>query len=262
MVADARYSALDRLRERLDWAMGPMITLADWPLRLYANSRDNFVSRQQLESDNDALRSERLLLSQKAQKMAALQAENIRLRQLLNSTTHLDENVLIAEIVGVSTDASRHFVIIDRGAADGVKEGQPLLDASGIMGQVVSVRPHHSRVLLITDQNHAIPVQVLRNGVRAIAVGTGDDARLELLNIPETSDIEAGDELVTSGLGGRFPANYPVAVVESVNHNAGQPFTAVTAIPTAQLTISRHVLVILTVQQPGEEPWSEAADGK
>ncbi|HMU89558.1 MAG TPA: rod shape-determining protein MreC [Pseudomonadales bacterium] len=260
MVADAHYHALDLLRERLDWALAPMIELADWPLRLYAGSRDSLSSRQQLARENDALRTERLLLSQKAQKMAALQAENIRLRQLLNSTTHLDENALIAEIIGVSSDPSRHFVIIDRGAKSGIREGQPLLDASGIMGQVISVRPHHSRVLLITDQNHAVPVQVLRNGVRAIAVGTGDDSHLELLNVPETSDIEVGDQLVTSGLGGRFPANYPVGVVESVNRNAGQPFTQIRAIPTAQLAISRHVLVILTTPQPGQNSVTEATD--
>jgi rod shape-determining protein MreC len=152
--------------------------------------------------------------------------------------------VLVAELIGVSPNPLSHTVVINRGANEGVFEGQPLLDAFGLMGQVIEVSEHSSRVLLISDATHALPVQVNRNGVRAIAEGTGDLNRLRLRHVSNTTDIREGDLLVSSGLGKRFPVGYPVAEVESVVRDPGQAFATVIARPMARLDRSRHVLLV------------------
>ncbi len=177
-------------------------------------------------------------------KMAALTAENARLRQLLNSAAYVEDRVVIAELTGVAPDPVRHRVVIDKGASAGVRVGQAVIDAHGLVGQVVEVSRFFSRVLLITDQTHAVPVQVNRNGVRAIAEGGGRIDQLELANVAATTDIRVGDLLVTSGLGGRFPAGYPVAQVHEVVEDPGEPFLTVRARPTARLDQSRHLLLI------------------
>lgn len=184
------------------------------------------------------------MLKAKVQKLAALEAENERIRELLNSSALLDETVLVAELIGVSPDPLHHEIIINKGIKDHLIVGQPVLDAEGLMGQVVNVGPTHSRVLLITDATHAIPVQVNRNGVRSIAEGVGVLHELTLRHVSATTDIKVGDLLVSSGLGGRFPQGYPVAEVIEVTIDPGQPFAIVRAQPSAQLDRSRHVLLV------------------
>ena len=169
---------------------------------------------------------------------------------MLNSSALLQDDVLVAELIGVSPDPARHLVVLDKGEADGVFTGQPLIDANGLMGQVVEAAANSARVLLITDATHAIPVQVNRNGVRAIAEGVGRLDRLELRHVASTEDIEVGDLLVSSGLGGRFPEGYPVASVTEVIVDPGQPFARVIAEPKAALNRSRHVLLVFT-RNPG-----------
>lgn len=222
----------------------PFYWLADLPARLSIWGDHNLHDWQGLAKDNAMLREENLILQARVAKMAALTAENARLRQLLNSATHVEDRVVIAELTGVAPDPVRHRVVIDKGADAGIRVGQAVIDAHGLVGQVVEVSPFFSRVLLITDPTHAVPVQDNRNGVRAIAEGSGRIDSLELANVAATTDIEVGDLLVTSGLGGRFPAGYPVAVVYEVVEDPGEPFMTVRARPTARLDQSRHLLVI------------------
>ena len=230
----------------------PFYWLADLPARLSIWGDHTLHDWRGLARDNAALREENLILQARVAKMAALTAENARLRQLLNSANHVEDQVVIAELTGVAPDPVRHRVVIDKGADAGVRVGQAVIDAQGLAGQVVEVSPFFSRVLLITDPTHAVPVQVNRNGVRAIAEGSGRIDSLELANVAATTDIEVGDLLVTSGLGGRFPAGYPVAVVYEVKEEPGEPFMTVRARPTARLDQSRYLLVVFGNQQTHE----------
>lgn len=234
-----------------DWMINvvqPFYWIADLPARMTEWGSEAVKTREELQRDNESLRTELLVHRRKLQQMASLAAENVRLRQLLNSAEMIQDQVLVAELIGVSPDPMAHKVIINRGSNHGVYVGQPLLDAYGLMGQVVEVGANVSQVLLITDSTHALPVQVNRNGVRAIAEGIGDLYVLKLRHVPNTVDIREGDLLVSSGLGGRFPVGYPVATVESVVHDPGKPFATVTARPRAELNRSRHVLLVFSAK--------------
>lgn len=246
VLVDLRYNSLNYSRALIDTVMTPVYWLADIPGNLGEWTDTHITSRSDLQEENARLRRENLIMQGRSQQMASLQADNARLRALLNSTALLRDDVLVAELIGVSPDPVRHQLVLDKGATDGVFEGQPLIDADGLMGQVVEVSALTSRVLLITDATHSIPVQVNRNGVRAIAEGTGSLVNLEVHHVAATTDIRAGDLLVSSGLGGRFPVGYPVAVVTSVDRNPGQAFARITARPSAALDRSRHVLLVFT----------------
>jgi rod shape-determining protein MreC len=235
---------LKPIRQQLNFITLPFYQLTDMPRRLSDWGGDAFATQTDLQAENATLKTELLIHQRKLQQMAALAAENVRLRQLLNATDMLQDKVLVAELIAVSPNPLSHTVVINRGKNDGVYEGQPVLDAFGLMGQVVEVDEDTCRVLLISDPTHAIPVQVNRNGVRAIAEGTGDLNRLSLRHVSINSDIREGDLLVSSGLGGRFPVGYPVAEVEQVVRNSGQAFARVTARPMARLDRSRHVLLV------------------
>jgi len=178
------------------------------------------------------------------QKLAALEIENIRLRELLDSSFEIGEKVLIAELMSVNLDPYKHQVVINKGELHDAYPGQPLVDADGVMGQIVHAGPYTSTAILITDTSHAIPVQVNRNGLRSIALGSGAINRLELPYIPNSADIQPGDLLITSGLGGRFPSGYPVATVVTVDHDPGNAFTRVIATPLAHLNSRREVLLV------------------
>jgi rod shape-determining protein MreC len=184
------------------------------------------------------------VLRASTQRLAALAAENVRLRELLNSTALLDERVLVAEIIGVSPDMSSQTVVIDKGTAHGLAQGQAVIDAYGLFGQIIEVSRFSSRVLLVTDSMHALPAQVVRNGVRVMVEGEGRIDVLDVNHVASTMDVRPGDLLVSSGLGQRFPGGYPVGVVESVTNDPGKPFAVVVARPSAQLDRSRHVLVV------------------
>ena len=222
----------------------PFYWLTDIPSRVQSWGSDQLISREDLLDENERLRTELLIHKRELQKMASLAAENVRLRELLNSADMLKDRVLIAELVGVSPDPLVHTVMVNKGSDDGVYLGQPLLDADGLMGQVVSVGRHSSKVLLITDTTHALPVMINRNGVRLVAEGTGNLYQLNLRHVFSTVDIREGDLLVSSGLGQRFPSGYPVATVETIQHDPGQPYARVIARPMAQLNRSRHVLLV------------------
>lgn len=235
---------LKPLRQDLNELALPFFEITDIPRRLDNWRRDTFVARSNLQAENETLRTELLIHQRKLQQMAALAAENVRLRQLMNATDMLQDKVLIAELIGVSPNPLSHTVWVNRGRDQGVYEGQPLLDAFGLMGQVIEVNATSAQVLLISDPTHALPVQVNRNGVRAIAEGMGDLNRLQLRHVSNTTDIRVGDLVVSSGLGGRFPVGYPVAEVDSIVRDPGQSFATVILRPMARLDRSRHVLLV------------------
>jgi rod shape-determining protein MreC len=246
MVVDARFDALKPLRSHLGLVLTPLYYVADLPVRAWDAAYLQLTSRADLISENERLRAEALLAKRKLQKLAALTEQNVRLRELLNSSELLDERVLVAELIGVDPNAFSQRILIDKGERDGVFLGQPVLDATGLMGQVVEVMPFTSRVLLITNVSHSLPVQVNRNGLRAIASGTGNSDWLELRHVSDTADIRVDDIVVSSGLGQRFPAGYPVGRVTHVNQDSSQPFAEVRVEPTAQLNRSRYLLLVFS----------------
>ncbi|XFE84515.1 rod shape-determining protein MreC [Aquipseudomonas alcaligenes] len=262
MVVDARFEVLQPLRAKLGVITGPAYQVARLPVTLWQALTQQFTSRSELMAENEKLKAEALLMQGRLQKLATLTEQNVRLRELLNSAALVDEKVLVTELIGIDPNPFTHRILIDKGDKDGVFLGQPVLDARGLMGQVVEVMPYTARVLLLTDTNHSIPVQVNRNGMRAIAAGSGNPERLELRHVADTADIKEGDLLVSSGMGQRFPAGYPVATVSEVVHDSGQPFAIVRAVPTAALNRSRYMLLVFTDGRTAEERATEAAEAQ
>ena len=262
MVVDARFTVLKPVRSQMSLVLMQSYWIVDLPQRLYQGVASQFGSRTELIAENEKLKTEALLLQGRLQKLAALTEQNVRLRELLNSSALVNEKVEVAELIGMDPNPFTHRIIINKGERDGVVLGQPVLDARGLMGQVVELMPYTSRVLLLTDTTHSIPVQVNRNGLRAIASGTGNPERLELRHVADTADIKEGDLLVSSGLGQRFPAGYPVATVKEVIHDSGQPFAIVRAVPTAALNRSRYLLLVFSDGRSPEERAAEAAQAQ
>lgn len=249
MTLDHRWHHLESVRAALGFVASPLQYVVDAPSATGHWLGQVFASRQSLQEENDRLKARALLLEGRLQKMAALEAENQRLRALLDSSFKVGDRVLVAEILAVDLEPFSQQIVINKGRRDDVTIGQPLLDASGVVGQVVHVAPFTSTAMLISDASHALPVRVNRSGLRAIAVGTGSPYRLELLHLPVNADIEVGDLLVTSGLGGSFPPGYPVATVEKVERDAAEAFATVVARPVAKLDQSREVLLVWTPPQ-------------
>ncbi len=262
MVVDARFDTLKPLRSQIGLLATPLYWLADVPNRVWVGMTQSISSRSELLAENEKLKAEALLQQRRLQKLAALTEQNVRLRELLNSAELVDEQVLVSELIGVDPNPFTQRVIIDKGSKDGVSLGMPVLDARGLMGQVVEVMPYSARVLLLTDSTHGIPVQVNRNGLRAIANGTGNPGLIELRHVADTADIKEGDLLVSSGLGQRFPAGYPVAIVKEVVHDSGQPFAIVRAEPTAALNRSRYLLLVFSDQRSPEQRATDSAEAQ
>jgi rod shape-determining protein MreC len=253
IVSDYRNDGLQSLRGTVEWLLTPVVWLASVPSRMLQAAGD-IDTRGSLERENADLRQQHLLLQVKVQKIEALEAENTRIRELLSSASQLKERVLIAEIVSVNQDPYRHQITLDKGERQGVYRGQALLDAHGIMGQVTELAPSSAKALLITDPDHGIPVEINRSGLQTIAVGRGDGKGLRLPFLPSNVDIRVGDLLVSSALGGRFPAGYPVGQVYEVKHVAGEHFMEAYAYPAAKLNQGRQTLLVWVEQ-------SEAAAG-
>jgi len=262
MVVDARFETLKPVRSQMGLVLTPFYWLADLPVRTWQRATEQLSSSTSLVAENEKLKAEALLMQRRLQKLAMLTEQNVRLRELLNSAALVDDKVIIGELIGLDPNPFTHRILIDKGERDGVFLGQPVLDASGLMGQVVEVMPYAARVLLLTDVTHSIPVQVNRNGLRAIAVGTGSPDYLELRHVAETADIKEGDLLVSSGLGQRFPSGYPVAQVTEVVRGSGQPFLIVRAIPTAMLNRSRYLLLVFSDSRTPEERVTAAAEAQ
>mgnify|MGYP001826605533 CR=1 FL=1 len=258
MIVDHRSQALQPLRSSLSFVTHPLLLVADSPTSIADWLSETTSDQQDLLEQNRELQKEKILLQARLQKFKALEAENLRLRNLLDSSFKVGERVLIAELSAVDLDPYRQQIMINKGTLSDVFVGQPVLDAHAVMGQVVSTSPVSSSVLLITDASHALPVQVSRNGLRTVAVGTGETNRLSLPFLPRNADIRPGDTLVTSGLGEVFPPGYPVARVEEVFQEAGQHFSSINATPLAHLDRSREVLLVWTIEQHADE--AETAD--
>ncbi len=248
MVMDHRHQNLDSVRSALSVIVYPLQLAIELPGSVSDWFSESLSSRRELQEENASLRTQQIMQKVQMQRLAALETENIRLRGLLDASFEIGEKRLIAELMSVNLDPFQHQIVINKGTRDDVFPGQPILDAEGVMGQIVHAGPYTSTAVLITDTSHAIPVQVNRNGLRSIAIGSGAINRLELPYIPNNSDILPGDLLVTSGLGGRFPPGYPVARVSAVQHDPGRSFAQVVAEPLAQLNRSREVLLVW----PGE----------
>jgi rod shape-determining protein MreC len=244
MTLDHRYSHLDSLRHALSVLVHPVRLLVDLPIRVSRALSASLTERVQLLEDNAELRDQHLLDAQNLQRMAALEAENARLRALFESSAPVADRALVASILSVDLDPFRHRIVLSRGTREGVFLGQPLIDDSGVLGQVDHLGYIAAEALLITDPDHAIPVVVNRNGLRTIAVGTGEIDRLDLPFLTNSADLREGDLLVTSGLGGVFPAGYPVAVITRVSRDPGRRFATISARPTAALDRVREVLLL------------------
>jgi rod shape-determining protein MreC len=255
MYLDHRESHLDGIRQGIGAAVYPVQLMVDAPVRLWNWLGESTTSRNQLELELGRLRAERLLTNARLQRLSALEAENARLRALLEARSTFRDEVRVAEIMAVDANPYEHNLIIDIGSRDGVYDGQAIVDVNGVVGQVIRTGLMTAQAVLISDADHALPVEVNRNGLRTIAVGTGEIDRLDLPFLPNNADVRAGDLLVTSGLGGAFPSGYPVAVVNSVTRIPQEPFADVTATPAAALDQVREVMLIWSAPPPvAEEP--------
>ena len=244
MVLDHRFHYLKEVRAVVSVVVYPVQALVDLPVTAGEWMGESFATRESLMAEVTTLKTQQLLYDVRLQKMAALESENMRLRQLLDSSFKVAERVLIAELLAVDMEPFSSEIVINKGSGDGLYPGQPMLDAQGVMGQITRVGPLTSTAMLISDPNHAIPVAVNRNGLRAIAIGTGNPEELDIPHFPNNADIQVGDLLVSSGLGGRFPKGYPVATIDAIDIDPGQPFARVSATPAADLQRSREVLLV------------------
>ena len=244
IVSDARFHLFDGMRLYINTFASPLLHLASVPRDVVEEASLQLSSRSQLLKDNQQLQQQLFLLRSDLLRMAELSQENRRLRELLGSPVTQDSRKLVARILSVDSDPFVYQVVIDKGVEHHVYEGQPVVNDQGVIGQVVSVGKTSSRVLLITDISHALPVRVLRNDLRAIASGTGNINELTLKNLPRNVDIKDGDILVTSGMGGHFPEGYPVAKVTRFANEEQSPFAEIKAEPLATLDRLRYVLLL------------------
>lgn len=250
MVLDHRGAYLEDARRAVAAALYPVQQAVDAPFGAARWLRENLSTRERLLAENAELRRATLVNSATLQKYAALQAENARLRALLDSRARVPDKVVIGEVLSVDMDPLHHRIVLNKGSRTGARDGQALIDALGVVGQITRTAPESAEALLVTDPDHAVPVEVVRNGLRTIAVGTGRRDRLSLPFLTRNQDVKPGDLLVTSGLGGAFPAGYPVGTVTAVDDSGGDAFREITARPAASLDRLHEVLLVL----PGTAP--------
>jgi rod shape-determining protein MreC len=248
MAADTRGGYGDAIRARAAIIAEPFWWVVDAPLRGIAGVREELTLRSTLQSENARLRREGEVLAARIDRLDAVAAENLRLRALLGGTRGFRLDVRLVSILDVDLDPYRQRIVLDAGSGDGVRVGQALVDAGGVLGQVIEVTPRRAVALLITDPDHAVPVQVARTGLRSIAYGTGHADSLVLPNVPQSADLRVGDTLITSGIGGRFPAGFPVGTVVEVRPDDTGLFFVAQAQPAARL--DRGVEVLLVGQAP------------
>lgn len=264
-ILDSRLDYFKPVRSVMATAVYPFQITASMPVGVTEWVRELFRDRDALREEIAVFKANELLQNVRLQKLQALERENMRLRELLGSSFRLQERVQVAELISIDLDPFSQQVIIDKGESYGVYAGQPVLDATGVMGQIMSVTPLSSRVILLTDPSHSIPVQINRNGLRAVVAGRGLGKQLQMEYLPHNADVRIGDLLVTSGLGGGFPVGYPVGEVVSVDFPQGKAFADIKVEPAAKLATSREVMLVI----PGEKiqmelltelPESEAND--
>ena len=244
MIADHRTEYVQTVRSTLAIFVTPIQAAATLPNSVRVWLNDFFTTEQDYRDAYTELQQEHIKLKARVQRLEALELENDSLRRLLAASGKVPDQVLMAELVEVSLDPFSRKILINRGITDGIYVGQPVLDPNGVMGQVTHTMPFTSAVTLITDSSHAIPVQVQRNGLRGIVFGVGKADDLKVSYLTHNADIRAGDILVTSGMGGRFPPGYPVAMVKTIARNTSEAFLYISAAPVAQLDHAKQVLLV------------------
>lgn len=244
MLLDARGHHLQQIRRGLTVLFVPIQMVAAFPVRVGGAVIDFIRGDESLRAEIAHLRTEQPILLARLQKFEAIEAENAHLRQLLGTSALVADRAVAAELLEVASEPYRHAVIIAKGEKDGLYLGQPVIDTYGIRGQVSEVGILQSTVILITDPSHAIPVQVNRNGLRAIAFGTGSADSVSIRYLTASADIKVGDLLVSSGIGGGFPFGYPVATVTKIVDDPNESFLDISAAPVARLSHNKEVLLI------------------
>ena len=252
MILDNRdTTVLTRFRQTASVIVYPLQVGVDQPFAAWRWARETLAARDALLEENARLKGELRDHDVRLQRMATLEAENVRLRAMLDSSLRVADRMLVAEILAVDPDPYRQRFTINRGALNGVYAGQALLDAEGVVGQIDIVDALTSQAVLISDSNHGLPVAVNRTGLRTIALGTGETGLLNLPYLTNSADVQVGDLLVTSGLGGVFPPGYPVGRVTAVQRRPGQSFARVLAQPSAGLDRGREVLLVMDTENVG-----------
>ena len=244
MTLDYRGGWVERIQHQAGLLVEPVTLLIESPFRLVRSAWSGLRARQQLLGEIDELRDQLAESSARLLLLEETRRENVELRQLLGAERPSDVSYDPTEIRQIDLNPFSHRVLINRGSADGVQAGQPVVDAHGVVGQVDEVFVHSARVVLLTDPDHALPVTIERTGVRTIAYGSGLNTELRLNDLPMNVDLEPGDRLVTSGLGGTFPAGLPVAEVVSLSRTPGESFARAALEPLGRLDRSRHLLLL------------------
>lgn len=244
IFAGERWPGISAVQQFLARAVWPIQATVDTPVSLIEQMEIFFKERVDLLNENSNLRQQHIYLQAQVQKLRALEAENHELRELLQSVGHEKESFSEARMIHADVDPFRQQILLNKGKDHGVQVGQPVIDAHGLVGVVLERNKDTSRVLLLTDSGFAVPVQSVRSGERAIATGSGTGGELRLNYVPRTSDFMEGDQLVTSGLGGRFPVGYPVGTITSIQHDPSTRFTLIGVSPSAKLGQLRHILLV------------------
>lgn len=241
---DHRGGWLSQVRAQADVVTQPLWWLAGLPGRLGTRMQDDAITRSRLVEENRHLRNELLVANARLTRLQTAAIDNAQLRALLGVKTSRGLDVQLAPVLDIDLDPTRQRLVLDAGSRDGVRIGQAVIDAGGLMGQIIQTTPSHSIALLLTDPDHAVPVVVARNGVRLIAYGRGRSDRLELSDVPLNSGVKVGDTIVTSGLGGHFPAGFPVGTIVALRPDDSHAFLIGDLKPAAQLDRGRDVLLL------------------
>ena len=252
IIADSKFDAFQSSRVYMNSLMSPLQYLANLPSVLLSASAQRLTSHEDLVEENQRLTNQVLLMSERLQRFDVLQSENDQLRALLDTPAKPDVRKKVAELMAVENSPFSQQIVINKGALDDVFLSQSVLDDRGVVGQVMEVGTTNSRVVLITDVTHAVPVRSVRNNIRFIASGTGSLDELLLEHVPHSVDVEVGDILVTSGLGQVFPEGYPVAQVSRVTRDESRPFAIVAATPLARLDRLKYLLLLWPEHHDGE----------
>lgn len=263
LVADAHFKYLDGIRRVVATGLYPLQVLATAPGTAYRAVTGYFSAQSRLLRENAELRRDQLAAAPELQRMALLETENAHLRGLLDARARHPGTAVMAELLYAGRDPFARKIIVDRGSRHGVRDGQAVIDTGGVVGQVTRVADLTSEVTLVTDKGHAVPVEVLRTGMRAVAFGTGSGRAMELRYIPVSADVQPGDELVTSGIDGIYPRGLSVAKVVAVERNPVLTFARISCQPSAGVDSHRQFLVLSEPpERPQPEPLAQAVPEK
>ena len=246
MYQDYQGTYTIKLRSYLSASLYPIQYLINLPNNLQKSFYANFLNREEIISQNQRLKEENLNLKSQMQQIYRLESENKRLYELIDSKPKTENTYLFADIVSTSKILNKHQILINRGSRDGVKLGSSIVNAEGIVGHVIRDQIFASEVLLISDLEHAIPVEIVRTGLRSIAIGTGEFNKLRINTLPTNSNLQKDDIIITSGLGGRYPEGFPVGTITEISREVGNPFLEIEILPFANLKTINEVWVIQT----------------